>query len=96
MIAADHSAGVTIAGVFLPDMNAIGARLGGQIRAIVDDESRTGALGKRHEKARGSQNCLVTRSFQPQLDACNVACGERCAKHIRELFRIQRRRRDQV
>jgi hypothetical protein len=77
-------------------MHAVAFELGGEIRSIVHDESDAVFLRDRLQDAGGAADCRVVDVFQAQLQARDIAAGERLCEILGKTVGVERGRRDQV
>jgi hypothetical protein len=77
-------------------MDPITIELGGQIRPVVHDEGDPPLLSDRLQDAGGAPDCLVVDLLQAQLQARDIAAGERPFELLGKVVRVERGRRDQV
>jgi hypothetical protein len=77
-------------------MDAVAIELGGEIGAVVHDEGDAAALCDRLQDAGGAPDRVVVDILEAQLQAGDVAAGERLFELIGETVGVERGRRDQV
>src|SRR6516164_2051131 len=82
--------------VLFPDMQAVAVELDGEIGAIIHDERNTAILRNRFQDPRSPTYRVVVDLLQAQLQASNVAAGERVFELLGKPVRVERGRRDQV
>jgi hypothetical protein len=77
-------------------MHAIAIQFGGEIGAVVHDEGDAALLRDRLQNARRLPDRRVVAFFQAQLQAGDIATGERLFELPGEAIGVERGRRDQV
>jgi hypothetical protein len=77
-------------------MHAIAIELGGEIGAVVHDEGDAAVPRDRLQDAGRAPDRTVIHVLQPELEAGNIAAGERLLQLFRKTVGIERRRRDQI
>ena len=92
----EQTARLLIGRVLLADMHPVAVELGGEVGAIVHDERDIARLGDRLQNAGGAPDRVVVDVLQPQLQAGDIAAGERLVEFLRELVGVEGGRRDQV
>ncbi|HEY3522081.1 MAG TPA: galactokinase family protein, partial [Candidatus Limnocylindrales bacterium] len=68
-------------------LDAVGARRGGEVGAVVDQEQRAGLAAARADRLRGAQQLLVARRLVAQLHDVDAA-RERGVEHALERGRV--------
>jgi hypothetical protein len=77
-------------------MDAVAAELGGEVGPVVEDEGDAAGLRDRAQDRGGTADRVVVDVLQPQLQAGDVAAGERLFETGGKLFRVEGRRREQI
>jgi hypothetical protein len=77
-------------------MDAVAIELGGEIRAVVHDEGDAAILRDRLQDSRGLADRVVVDVLEAQLQAGDVAAGERFFELLGETVGVERGRRYQV
>jgi hypothetical protein len=77
-------------------MHAVAIQFGGEIGAVVHDEGDAALLRDRLQDARRLPDRRVVAIFQAQLQAGDIAAGERLFELPGETVGVERGRRDQV
>jgi len=77
-------------------MHAIAIKLGGKIRPVVHDEGDAVLLRDRLQNAGRVADRALLDLFQAQLQARDIAAGERLFELLGKVVRVERGRRDQV
>ena len=82
--------------VLFADMHPVAVQLSRQIRPVVHDEGDAALLRDRLQDVGGAPDLLVFDILQPELQAGDIAAGERLVELLGETVGIERGRRDQV
>jgi hypothetical protein len=77
-------------------MDPITIELGGQIRPVVHDEGDPALLRDRLQDAGGAANGRIIDVLEAQLQARDIAAGERLFELLGKVVRVERGRRDQI
>ena len=77
-------------------MHAIAIKLGGKIRPVVHDEGDAALLGDRLQGTGGAANGRIVDVLEAQLQARDIAAGERLFEVLGKVVRVEGGRRDQI
>jgi hypothetical protein len=77
-------------------MHTVAFELGGEIRPIVHDEGDAVVLRDRLQDAGGAADRRIVDVLQAQLQARDIAAGERLCEILGKTVGVERGRRDQV
>ena len=77
-------------------MHPVAIQLGGEIRTVVHDEGDAALLRDRLQNASGAADRAVLDVLQAQLQARNIAAGERLFEVLGKNVGVERGRRDQI
>src|SRR5260221_9374373 len=72
-IGTEQAARLIIGSILLPDMDAVAARLGGEIGPVVEQESDAAPLRYWQQNVAGAFDVVIRRVFQAELYAGDVA-----------------------
>jgi hypothetical protein len=77
-------------------MHPVAIELGRKIRPVVHDEGDTALLRDRQEDAGGTTDRRIVDILEAQLQARDIAAGERLVKVLRKVVGVEGGRRDQI
>jgi hypothetical protein len=77
-------------------MHPITIELGGKIRPVVHNEGDAALLRDRQQDAGSTTDRRIVNVLQAQLQARDIAAGERLFELLRKGVRVERGRRDQI
>src|SRR5439155_8578333 len=89
----EEPARLVIRRVLLADMHAVAAELGGKVGAVVHDEGDAALLRDRLQDLRGAPDRGIVDLLQPQLQAGDIAAGERFLEVPGKAIWVERGRR---
>jgi len=77
-------------------MHPVAIELGGKIRPVIHDEGDAALLRDRQQDAAGATNRRIVDVLEAQLQARDIAAGERLFEVLRKVVRVEGGRRDQI
>ncbi len=95
-IGADQPARLLVRSILLADMDAIAARLGGEIGPVVEQEGGAAPLRDRLQDVAGAPDVVIGGLFQAKLHAGDVARVEGLRQRVAKAQGIECRRRHQI
>src|SRR6266446_3976654 len=92
----EEAARLGVGHILFADMDAVAIELGGEVGPVVHDEGDATLLRDRLQNAGGAADRAILDLFQAQLQARNIAAGERLFQFLGKNVGIERGRRDQI
>src|SRR5580704_3910364 len=92
----EEAARLGVGHILLADMDAVAIELGGEVGPIVHNEGDAALLRDRLQNAGGAADRVVLDLLQAQLQARNIAAGERFLQLPGKNVGVERGRRDQI
>jgi len=77
-------------------MHPVALELGGKIRPVIHDEGDAALLRDRQQDAGGATDRRIVDVLEAQLQARDIAAGERLFEVLRKVVRVEGGRRDQI
>ena len=95
-VGAQQPARLGIGHVVLADMHPVASEFGGEVGAVVHDEGDAARLRDRLQDPGRAPHRVVVHILQAQLQAGDIAAGQRRRQFGREAVGVEGGRRDQV
>ena len=95
-LGAEEPARLGVRRILLADMHPVAVEFGGKVGPVVHDERDAALLRNRLQDPRGTPDRGVVDLLQPELQAGDIAPGERFLEVPGKAVRVERGRRDQV
>ena len=95
-VGSEEAARLGIGHILFADMDAVAIEFSGEVRPVVHDESDAALLRDRLQNASRVADRAVLDALQAQLQARNIAAGERLFEVLGKNVGVERGRRDQI